>query len=292
METDGSVRGMIEEIHRMASELTKMKRDKKHRLQARLSVDPTARGPGRPRKPVLFRVNGQQEFINNRGRKVVIPCLQRESRCRSQDHVQRIMMAYARLKEADVKVTVKNIRLLGIGAGTFIDNRPLLPKKLLDELSPRPKEKLAPLEEKKENIVRHQHSDVDELLDREDTALKTLISMHEVTESEDDDFFIEGQAGFEQEQSEQESVFDEFMNVNCSYALKALLRNENFRHAIWLVDGVFDDWVPPRQRHSVRALALGWTEEVAKQRRLHGLPVVNMRAARPMKRYHFEMDSE
>ncbi len=275
---DAHLRSLLLDIHAMTSEYCKAKKDKRMAYEARQAANPLARGPGRPRKPVLSRVDGHQEFITVSGDRVLIPCLPRESKCKASDHIKRIVIAYRRLKDANVRITVKHIRLLGIGAGTFLEHRAALPDHISAELK----------ESSRLPVSIKQVSDGDS-----DSDIISSVKTKRVVEKEQedvlydnspsdtqDDFFIEGLAGYQL----MGILYDSsgFSNVQPSTALKRLLENQNFRNAVALVDGCFGGlgWVSNDEMELARERALFWVDEVQRQRQAHGLPAVNMRPVR------------
>jgi len=273
------VKSMIKQIHAMTSEFVKAKKDKKNRIEARLNADPMARRPGRPRKPELKKIDGQQEFINTKGEKILLDCLPKESKHRNSDHVRRICMAYDILKGADVKVTVKNIRLLGIGAGTFLDNKNNLPAYILMDLQ--------------ESASPHTGSS---LLHRKGPSLLTHTGKCSEPEQEEneypedikdenDDIVQDDRMGsplplrFE---VDEEEFNNQFNGNGKSDELQLLLNDRRFKDAILIVDGVFGvaEWTKGSDQQQRFDAALPFVDEVQRQRRLRGLPLVNMRAVR------------
>lgn len=238
--------------------------------------NPYGKRPGRPKGPLLRRIDDEQEFISKTGHKVVIRCLPRETRCRTTDHVHRITEACHRLRMNNVKVTVKHIRMMGIGAGTFFENKEQLPDDIKDEL----------MLSSRRRPVSTTRLDIDEKTETETDEEKELVLLEEADNQPiepcvdkdcfmlDDGPFIEGSALFEYEANHPALLA--FDGVQRTKALDRLLDNENFRNAVLIVDGALD-YLPRFGRDEAIRLASVWIEEVKKQRALHNLPLVNMR---------------
>jgi len=292
------VRQLIKEVHRMTSEYCKVRKEKKAAQEARLAANPMAKGPGRPRKEILHRIDGHQEFLNTKGVKVLLPCLPRESKCQTRDHVKRIIVAYERLKRASVRVTVKHIRLLGIGAGTFLENKAALPAYITAELAQSARVKSTRTETTEQTHKKVDEQEVDDCFSIEhETKTSDVIHPHPPAdivpgfEGFDDDF-VPGVLAYEL--MRQDPLYNQYSQFDAPIALRRLLENTHFRNAILIVDGVFEaaDWIPPHERRAAYECALEWVEEVKRQRMLNGLPVVNMRPIVPSPQTRMEKAKE
>jgi len=302
---DHDMTKIILDLHRMTVEQYKAKKEKKAKLEARLAANPLAKGPGRPRGPVLVRIGDKQEFMTIKGERVFVQCLPWDPKCRKNDHVERIMVAYDRLKAASVRVTVKNIRSLGIGAGTFIDNRQLLPQHIIDDLALSSKDKTrksafkAPpgqltnaqllrnlaVEPRKQVIFDTNNEHVNNI-DRKEEEQEEQEEQEESSKENSMDCIHQEMSQYgigswsQLDYPATQSGFD-WMNEDqqTQHDIETLIANEDFKNATFVVDGVFDYVYenPGPMKDAARHAASFWVAEVENQRRLHGLPLVNMR---------------
>lgn len=243
---------LITLLHKAAEILEKRKNRRPH---------PFKKGPGRPRGPELKRVDDEQEFIDKTGKKVKVTCLPRETRCKTKDHVGRIVEASHRLRKNNVKVTVKHIRMMGIGAGTFAEHKLSLPDDIKEEL-------LLSARTRYEN-KRTQQEDSDEK-----SELSSDVDADDDITDLESQTFIEGCGMYKYEASHPALLA--FDGVRKSKELDTLLQDENFRNAVLLVDGNIN-FIPIIGRGEAVSLASPFVPEVKRQRELHCLPVVNMR---------------